>query len=241
MTNSPKSAHVSSESKTCCGQSLPLPPKETFEMVHSALVCPWRNQSKETAGKWSIPDPREGTGANRITPRRSEAQLTNVGESSRTPPRRRGYGLPWIWADRTVIEIPNQWPTVVILDARVLSTWSSEDSIDRLDLRIWKQVPIPSSLLIRLVANPLINKSLVDSLRRTVADKAVPEYMPTSDRFPIRTGQYAVKKVGCLEWLDFQFLAVWLLHVQTSMVLGKRESTGWLRCEPIFENCSETV
>ncbi len=54
-------------------------------------------------------------------------------------------------------------------------------------------MPIPLRHLLRLVPKPLVDQSLVDSLRRTVRRERVPEDVPAFDLIPFRALQSRVK------------------------------------------------
>ncbi len=44
---------------------------------------------------------------------------------------------------------------------------------------------IATALVIRLMADPIVNESLINILRRAVSDKAMAKNVPTSDVFPL--------------------------------------------------------
>ena len=57
---------------------------------------------------------------------------------------------------------------------------------------------VPLHHLFRLMPHPRVDQSLVDSLRRTIRCKAVPQHVPSSNSCPFGAGQRSVQMIVCL-------------------------------------------
>ena len=71
----------------------------------------------------------------------------------------------------------------------------SEDSVNRPLLHVGKKVSIASSHFVRLVADPRVDDSLVNSLAGTAANKAVPKNVPPSEYAPSGCAERALQMV----------------------------------------------
>lgn len=71
----------------------------------------------------------------------------------------------------------------------------TENICDRFLLYIWCQVPVSVPLLVRLVANEVIDDPLVHAGRCQTRNKTVPQYVTTSQYFPFGVSQCPLEMI----------------------------------------------
>ena len=104
--------------------------------------------------------------------------------------------------------------------------------INRLLLRFWKQMPIPSPLLVSLVPDPLIDKSLVNPLGNAVAYETVTKQVPARNDRPLATGQCRFQVVTGFVWSNGTDQFLGFSSANTTMIFWKQEWTCRLGSQP---------
>src|SRR4051794_3892914 len=79
-----------------------------------------------------------------------------------------------------------------------LARTSTEYPCDRLLFQIRHQVAIPAPLLLRAVADELVDDPLVNPGRGQATDERVPQYVVALEHLPLATGQGPLQVVVCL-------------------------------------------
>ncbi len=90
-----------------------------------------------------------------------------------------------------------------------------------------EQMSIATALLIRLMADPIVDESLIDILRRTVADETVTKDVPPSDVLPFAFVENFRQVIPSVVWIQRKFV-IRVVDESVHRWIKKQKRTRWL-------------